>query len=143
MSNALPVTEFFALRAHEEKLVLFASDLHYFLKSPILFKNWWNTVIASGFFVENDYSPVRVPIYGSNRAVEEYAITVSCAARICLLEQTELAKRINKIILELPEQDIVENILYGPDKTLFSTVELNNYEREMEEFRRSYMHALV
>lgn len=106
MQNTKPTPAVFRTDVFEDKVVIFAQELYQSLKSKETFRMWWEEKIRSGFIDPMEYFPCTVQ-WDKGPLVQDYCLTISSAARICALENTEVAKSIMKTIIVIPEQELL------------------------------------
>ena len=113
-----------------------ARELHEKLGAKTAFKDWFPRMCEYGFAENEDFNLLkneRVQLEGKRevrREVVDYAISIDMAKQICMIQRTEIGKKIRQYFIDLekawntPEQ-VMARALKLADKTIASLKEDN------------------
>ena len=87
--------------------VVSARELHEFLESKERFSKWFERMLSYGFEVNIDFTSVQkstVVNNGAKREIIDYALTISMAKEIAMLQKNEKGKQARKYFIDCEKQ---------------------------------------
>lgn len=124
------------IRSNEDSMTVSARELHEKLNAKTRFNDWFPRMVGYGFTEHEDFNLLkfeRVEYEGKREVVREvvdYAISIDMAKQICMIQRSEIGKKIRQYFIDLekawntPEQ-VMARALKLADKTIASLKEDN------------------
>jgi anti-repressor protein len=97
------MTEIIKIQEHQGKQAVSAKDLYAFLEVKSNFTTWAARMFEYGFEEDKDFIPILEKSTGGRPSVD-YALSISCAKEIAMLQRTDKGKQARKYFMDCEEK---------------------------------------